>query len=154
MSFYGSNQISTFKATGKAGTLKGEIEELGKYVFKCGGTNDAKGFEEATEKVFNHIEKNIEFGDYLVRSIEDGVLNNPEKLSPPMKPSPMPDGASMAEKLAHVQKMELHNNELELHQIKQKKHVDMIMKITIGMRRAYAILGGQCTQYMKSPWNQ
>ena len=90
---YGSNQTSTFKATGKAETLKGEIEELGKYVFNNGGADDAKGFEEATEKFFNYIEKNIDFGGYLVCSIEDGVLNNPDKPTPPKKPSPIPDDA-------------------------------------------------------------
>ena len=57
-SFYGSNQTSTFKVTGKVKTLKGEIDELGKYVCNHGEA-DAKGFEEATEKVFK---KNIMFG--------------------------------------------------------------------------------------------
>ena len=68
--------------------LKGEIEELEKYVFHCVGADDAKGFKEATKKVFNYIEKNIEFGDYVVCSMEDRVLNNPNKPIPPMKPSP------------------------------------------------------------------
>ena len=67
---------------------------MGKYVFNCGGVDNAMGFEEATEEAFNHIEKNIEFGDYVVCFIEDGVLNNPNKPTPPMKPSPIPDGAS------------------------------------------------------------
>ena len=86
--------------------MKGKIEELGKYVFNCGGADDAKGFEEATEKVFNYIEKKIEFGDYVVHCIEDGALNKSDKPTPPTKLSPIPDGVSMAEQLAHEQEME------------------------------------------------
>ena len=67
---------------------------MGKYVFNCVGADDAKGFEEATEKVFNYIEKNIEFGDFMVCSIEDGVPNNPDKPTLPMKPFPIPNGTS------------------------------------------------------------
>ena len=149
-SFYGSNQTSTFKATGKAETLKEEIDELGKYVFNHGGADDAKEFEEATEKIFKYMEKNIEFLDCKVHSIEDGVLNNPDKPTPLMKPSPIPDGTSTTEQLVHEQGMELNNDELELHWVKQKKHVDMIMKIASGMRIAYVILWEKCIQYMKS----
>ena len=86
--------------------MKGKIEELGKYVFNCGGADDAKGFEEATEKVFNYIEMNSEFGNNVVHSIEGGVLNNPDKPTPPIKPSPIPDGTSMTEELVHEQEME------------------------------------------------
>ena len=81
----------------------------------------------------------------MVCSIEDGVLNNPDKPTPPIKPSPIPDGASMTEQMFLEQEMELYNDKLELHQIKQKKNVDMLIKITSGMRRAYAILWGQCS---------
>ena len=70
---YTSNQTSIFKATGQARTLKREIDELGKYVLNHGWADGAKGFEEATEIIFNWIEKNIEFENYLACSIKNGV---------------------------------------------------------------------------------
>ena len=55
----------------------------------------------------------------------------------------------MSEKRTHEIEMKLYNDDLELHQMKQKKHVDMIIKNTCGMRRAFVIVWGQCTQNMK-----
>ena len=124
-----------FKVTGKVKTLKGEIKELEKYVLHCDGADDAKGFEEATKSVFKDIEKNIKFGYYVVLS----PIPNFESV----------DGPSIVKQLTHEEEIELYNDELELHQMKQKKHVDMIMKIMSGMKRAYAILWRQCNQYMK-----
>ena len=68
---------------------------MGKYVFNHCGAVDAKGFEEATETIFNYIKKNMKLGDYVVHSIKDGVLNNPDKPNTPMKCSPIPEGTSM-----------------------------------------------------------
>ena len=117
-------------------------------MFGHGGADNANGIEEETEKIFNYIkkEKNIEIGNYVVHSIQDGVPNNPDKPTQQMKPSTITDGTSMTEQLIHEQEITLYSDELELHQIKQKKHVDMIMIITSEMSRAYAIQWGECTQ--------
>ena len=83
---------------------------MGKYMFNHGQADNAKGFEDATETIFNYIEKNIEFGDYVVHYIEDEVLNKPDKPTQVIKPSPIPDGISIIKQLLHEQERELYHD--------------------------------------------
>ena len=92
--------------------------------------------------------------NYVVRSIEDRVLNNPDKATPPMKPFSIPDGTSMSDQLVHEEEMEWYDDELELHQIKQKKHVDMIIKLQVEWGKPMPFYGGSAPNIWILSWNQ